>query len=126
MAKTPKVTLEELLYNEPRELFVEDIGVVKVRDPTPKDRMTARKLIKEHPLYDSMTQEEKDALQGTYLMLLIIEEPKIPIDQYEKCNEYKLQKILNVVGADYVKRTRTIIDEGRKLMKGFLEVQKES
>jgi len=115
-----RITLEELIKNEPRELEVPDVGTVLVRDPTEEDRIEARKLAKKHPLWEELDPTQKDNLELSLLVLRIVVDPKIPPDQMYKCSSVKLGAIIDVVAAEITGRTRRLADKRRPMVDAFL------
>jgi hypothetical protein len=119
------IRLEDILLNEPRDLEIPGIGVVKIRDPTVGDRIEAKRAAMEHPLWDKMTEEERGSEIQRQLALRMLVEPKITKEQYLQANDPLLFTILDTVIIDYVMRLKALSDKRQKILKDFLEVMKE-
>jgi hypothetical protein len=127
MTPENKISLKELLDNEPRELYIEDLDLtIKVRDPTTEDKITARTEAKKLPLWNEMSDLEKATEISTRLALKMIVEPKITYEEYKKCPSPKIDTIIETVLLEWNKRVTMYTDKTRKAMRDFLEQRKGS
>jgi len=124
MSKKERIKLTEIMFNEPREIEVEGYGTILVRDPTRKDRIDARKEASNHPLWDTLTEEEKNLETLDRLMYRIIVEPKLTEEQYYGARETVIRDIIDSVIVDYTKRLKDLTDKRKKTLKYFLGLMK--
>ena len=126
VSKKKRITIEQLLFNEPREIEVEGYGTVLVRDPTKNDRIEAKKEAKEYPLWDQLSPEEQNLLVLDRTILRIIVEPELPKNIYFEARESAIRDVIDSVILDYTKRLRTLADKRKRTIKDFLELMKVS
>jgi len=119
------ITLEEILYNEARDLEIPGVGVVKVKDPTVLDRIEAKKAAMKHPLWDKMSEDEQGSEIQRQLALRMLVEPKITQEQYLQANDPLMFTILDTVIIDYVMRLKALTDKRKKILQDFLDLMKE-
>jgi len=112
MDKKKMVTIEEILYNEPREIEIPGWGIVKVRDPKVKDRREAYRKASEHPAWDRMSMLERASEIARWLALLTIVEPKIDEETYLEANELKIIRLLDKVAEECGKRIKELEKHG--------------
>ena len=120
------LTLNEILDNSPRELDVKGIGIIKVRDPTTKDRIDAKEEAKKDSRWEELSIPEQDALVLDFMALRMIVEPKITIEDYYKANSVTLMNIVNAVIIDYTNRYTILQDKRKKEINDFLDRMKDS
>lgn len=122
--KKDRISIEQILFNEPREIEVEGYGTILVRDPTKGDRIEAKKEAQEHPLWDQLPNEEKELLVLDRLILRIIVDPVIPKNVYFDGRESAIRDVIDSVILDYTKRLRELADKRKKTITDFLELMK--
>ena len=119
-----RITLEDILFNEPYEVEIPGYGTVLVRDPTEMDKIEARKAAMKHPLWEQMTEAERDAEFQKQLARVRLVEPKVSLEDYYNANP-KLLAILDVLAMQYFKRMKELTSKYQNAIKDFLEVMKE-
>lgn len=120
------IKIEELLNNEPRELYIESLDAkVKVRDPTTEDKINVRKEARSHPLWDEMNEMEKADEISKRLALKIIVEPEITYEDYKKCTSPKIDALIEAVLLDWDKRVTKFTEKTRKELRSFLRQMRE-
>jgi len=124
--KKERITLEQIMLNAPREIEVEGYGTILVRDPTKQDRIDARKEASSNPIWEQLTDEEKNLETLDRLMFRIIVEPKIAPEDYLGARETAIRDILDSVILDYTKRLRELSDKRKRTLKSFLDLMKVS
>ena len=117
-----KITLEQIMLNQPREVEVEGYGVVMVRDPTKEDRIVARQEAMESPVWDSLSTDVQDMQVMHRVMVKIVVEPEITNATFLAGKETVIRDIIDSVLLDYTKRLRSITDKRSKTIKGFLDL----
>ena len=72
-----RITLKQLLENEPEEIEVEGFGTILVREPTMQDRVEARAEAMKLPGWDKMDPLERETEIVMRTIARAIVEPKI-------------------------------------------------
>ena len=123
MTENKKLTLEDILENPIEEIVVPDICTVKVRCPTNKDKMAAKKEAK--ALCNGLTEQEELYEYSKLLALKMIQEPKLSMEDYMNANDSKLSIILDTIDMWYTLKLKSLNDKRSTLIKDFLEQMKE-
>jgi hypothetical protein len=118
------LTLQDILENPVEILEIPGIGFVKVRCPTTKEKMDAKR--EALTLCEGMDEFEVKEEQTKLLSLKMLVEPKISIEQYQNSNDTKLNVILDTIGIWYTLKIKDLNDKRKELIKNFLEQMKES
>jgi len=124
MAKT-RITLDQIMNNEPYEIEVPPYGTILVRDPTRKDKLEARKEAMKSPYWESMDKATQDDDIAYRVAIKCVIEPEITVEQYLNAPEPKIITILDSVLLEYGKRLKSIIEKRSKIVKDFLSLMKE-
>lgn len=117
------ITLEEILNNPIEEIEVPGIGMVKVKCPTNKDKLDAKREAKE--ITHGLTDEEKRIEESRVLALKILQEPKLSLQQYLESNDATLTIILDTVDIWYTLKLKKLNAPRKELISDFLEQMKE-
>ena len=129
-----KITLKQLLENEPVEIEVPGVGKVLVREPTRKDRIEAREEVSKLPYYDKLSDSDRlveiqERLVVKTIVKIKYEDSEEWVDfsweQYEKMPLSMSQSIYDVVSAFHVSRMLALYKKREKTMQDFLQQMKE-
>lgn len=123
MSKKVKITLDMLIANEPYEVEVPGMGIVKVRDPTQGDRKEARLEAMESPLWEKYDDFERKQDIGKRVARRMLIEPKISKEEYEKCTD-KVDNLLDYISFHYAKKLGELTEEKMKEIRAFLDQTK--
>jgi hypothetical protein len=119
------LSLKDILDNSARELNITGIGIVKVRDPTTRDRIESRVEAKKDSRWTELTEPEKSALVLDLLAIRMVVEPKISLEDYYTANSVTLSNIIDAVIMDYTLRFRKLQGKRSKEIQDFLNQTKE-
>lgn len=124
MSEIKKVTLQEIIENPIEEIDVPGFGKVKVRCPTIKDKLDARKdAIK---ITEGLPAEEMEFENSKILSLKMLIEPTITLDEYLNSNDSKISIILDTVSMWYTLRLKALNSKRSGLIKDFLAQMRDS
>jgi len=118
------IDLKELLEGKEEELEVPDLGIVKVRTPTVKDRIDALNEVTNLPFWDKLDPISKDQEIGRALAKRCIIEPKISDEQYKQMNELKVRILLDTVAQWLTLYIKDLDKKRRPLINYFLQQMK--
>jgi len=115
MSEESVITLEDIKRNPVRTVKVPELGKsVKIRDPTPKDRVEAlREAKKDNPDWDKLSKLEQDMEIGWRLVIKILVEPKLTLDDFLSGNDTTLAYILLAVQKDLQARLANLPEKIR-------------
>jgi len=122
MSEESVITLEDIKRNPVRTVKVPELGKsVKIRDPTPKDRVEAlREAKKDNPDWDKLSKLEQDMEIGWRLVIKILVEPKLTLNDFLSGNDTTLAYILLAVQKDLQARLANLPEK----IRNFWELQK--
>jgi len=120
------LTLSDIIDNPVKTLKIKGVGIVKIRDPTVKDRLEAKEFLLSLQGYKDMTDMEKGLEEQKLIALKMLVEPKISFEDYKECNEIKILAILDSVAMEYGKKMKILTDKRRREIDTFLSQMKES
>ena len=123
MSKSPikTVTLEQITDNAPYELDIPGIGLIKIKDPSNKDRYLAREDAKKLPFFDELSEIEQDGEVQRQLARRMLVEPTMSFDQFLDADGSKVDVILDTISLAYAVRVKALNDKRAGLIKGFLD-----
>ena len=99
---------KKLLENTPEEIEIPNVGRVKVRMPTLKERLEVKAELKKLPNYDMLTEQERASWEGMLLAAKCLVEPKLSIEDILNAPEVAVASILNEVSKWYYEKVRSV------------------
>jgi hypothetical protein len=113
-----KLNLTDILENPIEEVDVPGIGIVKVRCPTIKEKLDAKR--EAITIGNGLSDNDK-ALESTKLLAIkMIVEPKITLEQYLESNDSKISIIIDTVDIWYTLKLKGMNDKRKNIIKDFL------
>jgi len=123
MSKTSKkrlITIEEIMTNQPWEIYIKNIGKVLARDPTKGNRIEARLEASKMKIWDQLSDIDKTLEIQNRVALKMLVEPKIGEEQYLNAPDSKITRIIDAVSLEYSKRIAKLGEERKKQLASFL------
>lgn len=107
------LTLDKLLFNTPEDIEVLGLGVIKVREPTRKERLDSRIEAKQTSYWDKLSDQEREEEWISFLIPKIIVEPKISKEDFDKL-PVNVQEALAMAIANWLQKKQVDLIEGRR------------
>lgn len=107
------LTLDKLLFNTPEDIEVLGLGVIKVREPTRKERLDSRIEAKQTSYWDKLSDQEREEEWISFLIPKIIVEPKISKEDFDKL-PVTVQEALAMAIANWLQKKQVDLIEGRR------------
>lgn len=118
-----KLSLQNILENNAETIEIPDFGFVKVKCPTTKDKLDAKR--ESIRITEGLTDEDTLIEQARILAIKMLVEPEITIEQYLDSNDAKISIILDSVHMWYNLKIKALNAKRQEQIKSFLEVMKE-
>jgi hypothetical protein len=120
--KPKQLTLQEILENPVEFLDIPGIGFVKVKLPTTKDKLEAKRIAIENTKgFDNNDQRVEIS---RILALKMLVEPQITLEDYLLTNDVKISIILDTIDIWYNLKYKELNDKRKGLIDNFLKVMR--
>lgn len=107
------LTLDKLLFNTPEDIEVLGLGVIKIREPTRKERLDSRIEAKQTNYWDKLSEQEREEEWISFLIPKIIVEPKLSKEDFDKL-PVTVQEALAMAIANWLQKKQVDLIEGRR------------
>jgi len=124
MSDKKLLLLSDILDNPVEELDVPGFGIVKLRCPTVKEKMDARKEAMTVQDYDKLADFDKTVELSRRLAMKILVDPKIPESDYLNSNDAKISVLLDTVAIWYSSKINKLNAQRQILVRDFLDQMK--
>lgn len=118
-----QLSITDILENPIEEIDIPEIGIVKVKCPTIKDRLDAAREAKRY--CEGLSPSELALETTKFLCLKMIVSPSITINDYLNSNDTKMGIILDMIDMWYVLKIKNLNDKRKDSIKSFLDQMKE-
>jgi hypothetical protein len=126
VAEKTKLTLKQLIDNEPVPVEIPNIGTFYIREPTRGDRLEARaEAMKQIPDWDKLSPlDQMDEITARVVIKCIVE-PKITYEEFLKFPTKIEALIINTISTYLTNRTRELTNPKSDILTDFLPQKKE-
>ena len=112
------MSFKKLLENTPEELEIPNVGRVKVRMPTLRERLEVKAELKKLPNYDMLSEQEKASWEGMLLAAKCLLEPKLTLEDILNAPEVAIASILNEVSKWYYEKVKSVSESFLEIVQG--------